>query len=229
MARGILYGVGVGPGDPELMTLKAIKTIAHCPCIAAPETADGSMLALKIASGAADLSGKEILPLRFLMTRDPRKLEENHWELAAQLALRLDGGQDVAMLNLGDVSIYSTFAYLMELLQKDGYAVEMVPGVPSFCAVAAALGVGLTTMNEPLHIVPSGGEALEAVLDMPGSKVLMKTGRALPEVRRAVEARGLAERTMLVQDCGLPTEKISRTIREAEEPISYFTTMIIKD
>lgn len=228
MNKGTLFGVGVGPGDPELMTLKAVRTIERCPCIATPETAGEKTLALTIAAGAADLTGKEILPLRFLMTRDKEAQARCHEALADQIAARLDGGTDVAMLNLGDVSIYSTFAYLMDLLTQRGYAVVMIPGVPSFCAVAAALGTGLTTMNEPLHILPASGMELSEALALKGSKVLMKTGKSMPEVRRVLTEKGLADKTMLVQNCGLPNERICRDLSEAQDDISYFTTMIIR-
>lgn len=228
MNKGTLFGVGVGPGDPELMTLKAVRTIERCPCIATPETAGEKTLALTIAAGAADLTGKKILPLRFLMTRDKEAQARCHEALADQIAARLDGGTDVAMLNLGDVSIYSTFAYLMDILTQRGYAVVMIPGVPSFCAVAAALGTGLTTMNEPLHILPASGMELSEALALKGSKVLMKTGKSMPEVRRVLTEKGLADKTMLVQNCGLPNERICRDLSEAQDDISYFTTMIIR-
>lgn len=228
MNKGKLYGVGVGPGDPELMTLKAVRAIERCPCVATPETSGGKRLAFDIASGAVDMTGKEILPLRFLMTRDEAAQARCHEELADAVAARLDAGRDVALLNLGDVSIYSTFAYLMDILTGRGYEAVMIPGVPSFCAVAAALGTGLTEMNEPLHIFPAGGMELSEALALRGSKVLMKTGKSMPEVRRALREAGLADKTMLVQNCGLPDEKVCRSLDDASDDISYFTTMIIR-
>jgi precorrin-2/cobalt-factor-2 C20-methyltransferase len=180
MKYGILYGVSVGPGDPELMTVKAVRILERCPVVAAPRTAGEKTLALDIASGAADLTGKTILNLEFAMTRDPAELAASHRAAADTLENELREGRDVAMLNLGDVSVYSTFAYMMELLRADGFESVMIPGVPSFCAVAAALGTGLTEMNEPLHILPAGGMAVDEALRLPGTKVLMKTGRAMP-------------------------------------------------
>jgi precorrin-2/cobalt-factor-2 C20-methyltransferase len=228
MKYGILYGVSVGPGDPELMTVKAVRILERCPVVAAPRTAGEKTLALDIASGAADLTGKTILNLEFAMTRDPAELAASHRAAADTLENELREGRDVAMLNLGDVSVYSTFAYMMELLRADGFESVMIPGVPSFCAVAAALGTGLTEMNEPLHILPAGGMAVDEALRLPGTKVLMKTGRAMPAVRAAIRRAGLADRTQLVQNCGLPDEKICRRLEEASDEISYFTTMIVK-
>ena len=121
MDRGILYGVSVGPGDPELMTLQAVRRLQSCPVIAAPQTKSGQMLALDIACGAVDLNHKVIVPLHFPMSRDSAVLDKAHREAAETLRQYLDAGQDVAMLNLGDVSVYATFGYLQELLQTQGY------------------------------------------------------------------------------------------------------------
>ena len=177
--RGILYGVSVGPGDPELMTLQAVRRLQSCPVIAAPQTKSGQMLALEIAQGAVDLTGKTIVPLHFPMSRNGDTLREAHTRAAEMLRHHLDAGQDVAMLNLGDVSVYATFGYLQEILQAEGYETRMLAGVPSFCASAARLNQSLTAgMDEPLTIAPGG--SADEVLDNAGSKVLMKTGRQLP-------------------------------------------------
>ena len=230
MKKGVFYGVGVGPGDPELMTLKAIHLLERCPVIAAPRTKSGEMLALDIASGAVDLGEKTIVPLYFSMERD--KVVQHAAHLAAAEAVRahLDAGQDVAMLNLGDVSIYATYSYLMEILKEQGYETVMVPGVPSFCAVAARLGVSLTEMNGPLHIAP-GSMALDEVLDQPGTKVLMKSGRQMPAVLDALAARDALGKSMLVQNCGLPEEMVYADLSRSwpEGKHGYFSTVIVKE
>ena len=179
--KGTFYGVSVGPGDPELMTLQAVRLIRQCPVLAAPQTASGQMLALDIARSALGeaLDGKTIVPLYFAMSRDPAALAASHEKAAAAVRQYLDAGQDVAMLNIGDVSIYATFGYLQEILQAGGYATAMAAGVPSFCAAAARLNVPLTGgMDTPLTIAPGGWT--DRVLEMPGTKVLMKAGRQLP-------------------------------------------------
>mgnify|MGYP000949113342 FL=1 len=112
MEKGKFYGVSVGPGDPELLTLKAKKILEKCSIIAAPVTGSGNMLALTIVEGAVDLSQKSIILLNFLMTADEAKLAASHQKEAKKVMDQLEKGMDVAMLNLGDVSIYSTFAYI---------------------------------------------------------------------------------------------------------------------
>ena len=175
--NGVLYGVSVGPGDPELMTLKAVRCLEKCPVIAAPQTAGGRMLALDIARGAVGLDGKTILPLRFAMSRDPEVLRASHEEAARAVKEYLDAGQDVAMLNLGDVSVYATFGYLQEILEAEGYKTVRIPGVPSFCAAAARLGQPLTGgMEAPLTIATGDEGADEIGLSAAGDAG--RTGRS---------------------------------------------------
>lgn len=228
--RGTLYGVSVGPGDPELMTLQAVRRLQTCPVIAAPQTKSGQMLALEIARGAVDLAGKTIVPLHFSMTRDPEALLKAHTEAAEMLQPYLDDGQDVAMLNLGDVSVYATFGYLQEILLARGYETKMLAGVPSFCASAARLNQSLTAgMDEPLTIAPGG--AAEAVLDHAGSKVLMKTGRQLPRTLEALAAHGKLEHSSMVCNCGLPHEEVWPDLSQydADRPAGYFATILVKE
>lgn len=228
--RGTLYGVSVGPGDPELLTLKAVRCIRHCPVIAAPQTADGRMVALEIAQGAVDLAGKSILPLRFSMSRDPAVLQATHAALAKSIQNYLDRGQDVALLNLGDVSIYSTYTYLEEQLRPLGYATVRIPGVPSFCAAAARLDKSLTGgMERPLTIAP--GPQAETVLDLPGTKVLMKPGRQLPAALEALRQRGLLEKSAMVCNCGMPGEVVYPDLSglDPSQCTSYFTTLLIEE
>ena len=194
--KGIFYGVGVGPGDPELLTVKALRTLERCPVIAAPQTKSGEMLALDIVRRAAALEGKTILPLFFTMARDKSQQRAAHEAAADAIAAHLTAGRDVAMLNLGDVSIYATFGYIMDILRERGYEAVMIPGVPSFCAAAARLGLSLVSGETPLHIVPAGDPAS---LELPGTKVLMKAGKRLPQVREALTARGLLEQAAMVE------------------------------
>lgn len=227
--NGVFYGVGVGPGDPELMTLKAVRILERCQVIAAPETKSGEMLALDIARQAVPMDGKTVLPLFFTMERDQERQREAHKRAADAIEAYLAQGQDVAMLNLGDVSIYATYSYLMELLKARGYQTVMVPGVPSFCAVAARLETSLTTMNSPLHIIPAGGGLLEEALDLPGTKVLMKSGRQIEKVVDTLRDKHLIEKAAMVQNCGLPAETVYEDLNEAPAQAGYFATILVKE
>lgn len=228
--KGILYGVSVGPGDPELMTLQAVRRLCACPVIAAPQTKSGQMLALEIAQGAVDLSEKIVVPLHFPMTRDKEVLRAAHEDAAQLLQKYLDAGQDVAMLNLGDVSVYATFGYLQAILQEKGYDTVMLAGVPSFCASAARLNQSLTAgMEQPLIIAP--GRNVEDVVDIPGSKVLMKTGRQLPGTLEVLAAHGKLSHSAMVCNCGLPEEEVwpDLSAYDASRPAGYFATILVKE
>ena len=223
--QGVFYAVSVGPGDPELLTRQACRVLEVCDVIAAPRTKAGRMLALDIAGGAVDMRGKTILPLDFTMAHDAAVREDSYRTAAAAIKAELSVGRDVAMVNLGDVSVYATAYYILERVRSDGFEVVMCPGVTSFCAVAARLGRSLTHMEEPLHILP-GSTDLNNALALPGTKVIMKSGKAIHETAAALERRGMAANAGMVADCGLETEQIYTDLRHLPEEISYFATIV---
>ena len=223
--QGVFYAVSVGPGDPELLTRQACRVLEVCDVIAAPRVKSGRMLALDIAGGAVDMRGKTILPLDFTMAHDAAVREESYRTAAGAIEAALAAGRDVAMVNLGDVSVYATAYYILERVRSDGFEVVMCPGVTSFCAVAARLGRSLTRMEEPLHILP-GSMDMDSALTLEGTKVLMKSGRAIRETVDALERHGLAARAGMVADCGLETEQVYTDLRQLPEEISYFATIV---
>ena len=230
--KGRFIGIGVGPGDPELITLKAVRTIEACGVLAAPRTIRGDMIALDIVRQAVDLSGKEIVPVEVLMQRDPEKRRKMYEGIFAQISAFLDEGRDVAMVTLGDVTIYSTVAYVLDELKARGYATGMVPGVASFSAVAARLGTGLTKRDEPLVVIPAsaGDLELEQYLKLRGTKVLMKSGKQLGSVLRILGQMGLLESSSMVINCGMAGERVCESLAgvDAEEiGAGYFVTVIV--
>ena len=224
--KGTFYAVGVGPGDPELMTRQACAVLERCPVIAAPKTRSGRMLALDIARGSVCMDEKTVLALEFTMSRDEAVRLESYRTAAEEVARELDRGQDVAMVNLGDVSVYATAYYILDAVRALGYDTVMIPGVTSFSAVAARLGCSLTEPERPLHILP-GGERLDEALALPGTKVLMKSGSAVHDAVRALDRAGLLDRAGMVADCGLPSERVFTDLRELPEDVSYFATVIV--
>ena len=228
MNTAILYGVGVGPGDPELLTLKAQRIIEHCPIIAAPQTRSGATLALDIVQQAVNLKDKQILYLPFAMTRDEQILKQSHEKAVEHLIAALQAGDDVAMLNIGDVSLYATFNHIKTQVQNAGYRTVMIPGIPSFCAVAAILDENLTPeMNTAVHIVPADAAEFDAMLSLDGTKIIMKAGKTLHDVKRALKKANQYEKALLVQNCGLPGEKIVRSLDDTEDEGSYFSTLLV--
>ena len=239
--RGTFYGIGVGPGDPELITVKALKIIKSCPVIAAPRTGNGDMVALDIVwrtgilSESAEIAeefDKKILAMDFTMDKDPAKRKENYRKNADAAARYLDNGQDVAMVTLGDVSLYSTVHYIADELISRGYEIIMVPGVPSFSAAAASLAIPLAEMDAPVHIIPSVRNNSDDYLDLPGTKVLMKAGRHLHRTLDELDRRGLLDVTSLAVNCGMDDEILIKRLGD-DEPLpdktGYFTTVIVRD
>lgn len=228
MKPGKLYGVSVGPGDPALMTLKAAECIRCCPVLAAPRMASGKTLALDIAAAAVDISGKQIEYLSLPMTRDADALLASRQQAAGQIAAHLEHGEDVALLNLGDASLYSSYSYLCRLLCTQGYAAETIPGVPSFCACAAQLNRSLAETDQPLQILPAAMPNLAAALLQPGGKVVMKAGSSLAGLKQLLQELGLTEHAVLITDCGLPSQQIYQDLQQAPDTAGYFSTLLLR-
>ncbi|MBR5683613.1 MAG: precorrin-2 C(20)-methyltransferase [Ruminococcus sp.] len=223
---GKLYGVSVGAGDPQLMTLKAVGILERCRVIAVPRTNGESSLALSIAEKAVDLSRKRVIYLDFLMTSDRERLDRNHGELSAMLCRELEDG-DVAFLTLGDISVYSTFGYIACRVEQAGFDVEVCAGVTSFCAAAAAVREPLCLGSEELHIIPCSCGDMEKALGLSGTKVIMKAGRKAAELIELIREKGLSDCTKVVSDCGLDTERIYGSVEDIDGEPGYFTLFIV--
>lgn len=227
MKKGILYGVSTGPGDPEHMTLKAVHCLEKVAVIAAPRTRGKNNRALDTVAVNVDLSDKEIVYLDFAMKKDADILDRTHRMQADQIEEHLAQGKDVAMLNIGDASLFGTFCYVRDLVVADGYESVTIPGVTSFCAVAAELGQSLTTMADPLTIIPGSFESVEEALDRPGTKVIMKSASALSQVKQLLIDKGLEDASSMVADCSLPNQRVFRDIRESSDNEGYFVTILV--
>ena len=141
---GILFGTGIGPGDPELMTLKAVRLIRENDTIAVPGEKPEESIAYQIAVQAVpELAEKELVAIPMPMTKNAKELEENHRRGAEKIEELLDAGKNVVFLTLGDPTVYSTYLYVHRRVLEDGYDARIVSGVTSFCAAAASLSEGL--------------------------------------------------------------------------------------
>ncbi|MCI9575402.1 MAG: precorrin-2 C(20)-methyltransferase [Clostridiales bacterium] len=227
---GTLYGVGIGPGDPELITLKAARIIRQCPILAVPQTGDSRQVALSIASQAiADLEQKEILSLPFPMTKNQEELDRNRDRIAGLITAKLLGGHDVAFLTLGDPTVYSTYWYIHQRILEQNLSAEIIPGVPSFCAVAAKLNTALAEADQPIHILPASYPDTEAALSQTGTKVLMKMGKQLESVKEMLKTKGLYHHAKMVQNCGLEQELVCQNLDDAGNAASYFSIILVKE
>ena len=225
--RGILYGVGIGPGDPELLTLKAVRLIQENEVIALPGTDAKETIAYKIAVQAVpELEKKTLIALPMPMTKDKKVLDENHDKAAAEAARFLDQGKNVIFLTLGDPTVYSTYMYVHQRILNMGYKAEIVSGITSFCAVAARLNMSLVEKSEPLHVLPASYQ-IEDGLKLPGTKVLMKAGKQMGRVKELVKDYG--NRAVMIENCGMPDEHIYRSGEEIPEKSGYYSLIIVKE
>lgn len=222
---GMLYGVGVGPGDPELMTVKAVRLALDCDVLAIPSTDPQKCTALNIALGAVpELADKPLLCVDMPMTKDPQRLEAAYCAGTAALTEQLEQGKTVVFLTLGDPTVYSTYLYLHKRVAALGYRTQIVPGVTSFCAAAARLGISLCENKEQLHVIPGTYSPTDA-LSLPGTKVMMKNN-----LSRTLEAlRDAGATAAMVENCGMPNEHCYYSLEEIPEDAGYFSLLIVKD
>lgn len=229
--KGTIYGVGVGPGDPQDMTLKAVRIIKECDMIGIPSADAASCTAYQIALKAVpEMGSKPVLAVPIPMTTDRAVREAAYEEGTRRLKEQLVQGKRLAFLNLGDPTVYGTYLELHKRLLKEGFCSLLINGVPSFCAVASALSLPLGMGREKIHILP-GFYHLEDVEECDGTRILMKSGGRLREVRQRLEQlqETKAVKAYAVSDCGMETEKICRDIRELPDTAGYFTTIIVKE
>ena len=225
--KGKLYGIGVGPGDPELMTLKALRLITECPVIGVPGKNPAESVAFEIAKGAyPEIEWKELLMLETPMTKDMDVLEAGYAKAADQIMEKLDEGKDVAVLTLGDPTVYSTYIYMQRNVTAKGYEAEIISGIPSFCAVSAKFNDSLVDRDEMLHVIPASYQIDEA-LDLPGTKVLMKAASKLGEVKKTLKAKG--QKAVMIENCGMKDEKIYHSTDEIPDKGSYYSLTIVLD
>ena len=228
--QGKLYGVGVGPGDPELLTLKALRLIKENEVIAVPGKDIRASVAYQIVKGAyEDLDKKTLIPVAMPMTKDPQVLKTNHDKAADQVEDYLREGKNVVFLTLGDTTVYSTYLYVHKRILERGYEAEIVSGITSFCAVAARLNMGLVEADQPLHVIPATYKAqeMDEILQLPGTKVLMKTGKKMKQVKESIEKSG--QKAVMIENCGMPSEKIYRSAEEIPEDSGYYSLIIVKE
>ncbi len=229
--KGILYGIGTGPGDSQLMTQKAIEIIRNCGVIALPASSKGNCTAYKIVRNMIpEIDSKEFLLLDFPMTKEKTVLENAHKNAAVKISEALDKGKSIAFITIGDVTVYSTFIYIKDIIEGNGFKTEFVNGIPSFCAAAARLGISLSEQNEQIHIIP-GSYKLNDSFNLNGTLVFMKSGKKLGELKKfLLQKKDFFDFDFYgISNCGMENENIYGSINELSEDASYFTIVIIKN
>lgn len=223
---GVFYSVGVGPGDPSLMTIKSVETIKKSDIIVLPKSGAAENIAFKIAKQY--LVEKTIIECDMPMTRDKELLHQSHEAAAQTIENLLKDGKTVSFLTLGDPSIYSSAMYVHKKLTERGYKTILIPGIPSFCAVAASLNTSLCEGGELLHIIPASYEDIDESLALKGNKILMKSGKSIYSVRDKILNSNNKE-AMIVECASMENEKVYKNIELMEENASYFSILLVKE
>jgi len=230
---GCLYGVGVGPGDPELLTRKALRIIQQAPIICTPQSETSTeSYALEIVGEFLDLSKQEILRLTF--PTDDAEGAAGVWRRGADtIAEKLLAGQDVAFITEGDPMLYSTFAYILEGITSahPSIPVEIVPGVSSVMAAAASAAIPLVTHGQRLAILPAvyGIDDLREAIANYDTIVLMKVNRTLLQALANLETLGLAGKGIYVRRASTASERVVTDLSQlTEEDLDYFSLLIIR-
>ena len=226
MSRGTLYGLGVGPGDPELLTLKAVRILRQADVIAVPDKGSGEKTAFRIVQEYVE--GKSILTCVTPMVRDQALLDAAHDRIADDICTLLEEGKTVAFITLGDPTVYATYMYIHRRVLSRGYEAVLVPGVPSFCAVAARLNTSLCEQSQRLLIVPASHKDMEDCLNVDANLVFMKAGKEIGALKEKLAAHGLLEHASLVANCGMEGEQVWEHFADMPENTGYFSVVLVK-
>jgi len=223
---GTLYGVGLGPGDPDLLTLRAARLISACPVVAYPALPGTESFARAIAAEHIRDGAHEVR-LDIPMTRDRAPAQQAYDLGATRIAEALDLGHDVAFLCEGDPFFYGSFMYLHARL-ADRYRVEVIPGVSSIMAAPARLGRPLTARNEVFTVLPAplDDKTLRTRMEQADSFAIMKLGRHMPRIRALLETMGLVENAHYVERATLPEER-AMPLADAPATAPYFSMILV--
>ena len=224
---GTLYGLGVGPGDPELVTLKALRLLRACPVLAYPAPERGDSLARAIM--APHLPGGQI-EIAICMELSPARFPnpEIYDRAAGDIARHLDAGFDVAALCLGDPFFYGSFAYLFQRL-AERHTVVVVPGVTSLAAASAALGVGLVVRDDVLAVIPATrpDADIRARLAAAEATAIIKLGRHFARIRALLDEAGLSTHARYVEHATMASERVVPLAEVDPARVPYFSLILV--
>lgn len=230
--RGTFYGIGVGPGDPELLTIKAANVLKKVDVIIAPKTEkkEGSV-AFNIAKPYLR-DDVEIVYQVFPMVRGFADNSGDAWEKNKdEIIALLDAGKNVAFLTLGDAMFYSTYIYVFRLLEKAGIPIETIPGIPAFVAIGSHLNWPIVEGDDVLSIIPAtaGPERVREAIRTADNVVIMKVYKNFPDIADTLQECGMIDKAVMVSRCGLPDEeRIDDIAARSRQPVNYLSTVLAR-
>ena len=229
---GKFYGIGVGPGAIDLLTVRAANILKTVDVVCVPRSsAEKSSVALSVAKSY--IGQAEIMEIATPMTRDAAILDASWQTGAVVLAERLQQGQNVAFITIGDSMLYSTYTYLMKKVQALVPEVEIVsvPGITSYSASAAHLNLPLAEGNEKLVVIPAldDPQDLKAILALFPNVILMKVASQLPGIVEVLAELGLLDKAIYISKLGYPDQFITRDLRSLQQKkLDYLSLIIVK-
>lgn len=233
MKTGILYGIGVGPGDPELIPLKAVHILEKIELVfTAASTKNSYSLAVEIARPHIP-ENAAIEKLDFPMSKEKSVVEKAWYENARRIAEKLESGKDAAFLTLGDPLTYSTYGYVLRHL-KEGWphlTMHTIPGITSYQAAAASLNLPLVEGEESMLIMSgvNGGDRLRQMADKADNVVFLKAYKNVKGICEALEEAGMLENSTAVANCSKENEKIYPDLKKLiEQKPNYWTLVLAK-
>lgn len=230
--RGTFYGIGVGPGDPELLTIKAANILKKVDVIIAPKTEkkEGSV-AFNIAKPYLRDDIETVYQV-FPMVRGFADNSSDAWEKNKdEIIALLDAGKNVAFLTLGDAMFYSTYIYVFRLLEKAGIPIETIPGIPAFVAIGSHLNRPIVEGDDILSIIPATAEPerVREAIRTADNVVIMKVYKNFPDIAETLRECGMIDKAVMVSRCGLPDEeRIDDIAARAKQPVNYLSTILAR-
>ncbi len=232
MKKGKLYGIGVGPGDSKLLTVKAVEAIQSCDMIITPKTEkkDGSV-AWNIAKPYIR-EETELLPMVFQMNLDMEAVARQWEENRRLVCEKLDEGKNLVFLTLGDPMLYSTYMYIFRALEGTEYEAENIPGIPAFVGIANAIGMPLAEWEETVVVLPATAseEKIDRVLAVADNAVIMKVYKNWAYIQEMLRKHHLIQNAVMVTRAGLPDECVQKDLDAlpADYQPNYLSTILAK-
>ena len=227
--QGKFYGVGVGPGDPELLTVKAINTLKKVDAVIAPKTEKKSdSLALSIVQSYLR-EDTEIVYQTFPMVRDFAESKVVFEKNQQEILNLLNTGKNVAFLTIGDPMFYSTYIYVFRLLKEVGIQIQTIPGVPAFLSIASYIGRPQSFGNDIMTVIPATADKdkISTALDYADTTVLMKVYKNFAEIVDLLEEKNMLDKALLVSRQGLEGEKIITDLKKHKfDKLNYLSTIL---
>jgi precorrin-2/cobalt-factor-2 C20-methyltransferase len=224
---GTLYGVGVGPGDPELVTLKALRILQSVPVLAWPAPEEGPSLAREIVAAHLPGTQREI-PIRMPLLPARFPADDVYDKAAIEIGAALSAGDDVAVICEGDPFFYGSFMYLFGRLAGE-HTIEVVPGVSSLTACAAALGAPLSAKNDVLTVVPGplDADTMKQRLADADAAAIIKVGRHFDKIRGVIDELGLAGNARYIERATMAEQRIVPLADVGDDNAPYFSMILV--